>query len=47
MQGDSLAAWAQFAAAVDLSKANKAALEACREAATKAKKEQHCTVVVW
>lgn len=46
MQVDSPADWAQFAAAIDFSKANKAALEACREAAAKAKKEQHCAVVV-
>jgi hypothetical protein len=46
MQVDSPTDWAQFAAAVDLSKANKAALEACREAAAKAKKEQRCPIVV-
>ncbi len=46
MQAESPADWAQFAAAVDLSKANKAVLEACRDAAVKTKKEQHCTVVV-
>jgi hypothetical protein len=46
MQVDSPADWAQFAAAVDLSKANKTALEACRDAAAKAKKEQRCPIVV-
>jgi hypothetical protein len=46
MRADSPADWAQFAAAVDLSKANKAALEACRDAAAKTKKEQRCAVVV-
>ena len=46
MQEDSPADWAQFAAAVDLSKANKVTLEACRDAAAKTKKEQHCSVVV-
>ena len=45
MQADSSTDWAQFAAAVDLSKANKAALEACRETAAKTKKEQHCSVI--
>lgn len=46
MQVDSPADWAQFAAAVDLSKTNKATLEACRDAAAKTKKEQRCTVML-
>jgi len=39
-------AWDVLMAAVNLTVDNSTALAACREAAAKAKKEQHCTLVV-
>lgn len=39
-------AWKGVMAAVELSKANRDVLAACRDAAAKTKKEQHCTFVV-
>jgi hypothetical protein len=36
----------KFAAAVEFSKTNRAALESCRETAAKTEKEQHCILVV-
>ena len=38
--------WAVLAAEMNLVEPNHAALSACREAAEKTKKEQHCTIVV-
>jgi hypothetical protein len=47
MQAQSPKAWTNLAAAAELFKPpNAATLEACREAAAKTKKEQHCTIVV-
>ena len=39
-------AWATLAAEVSLVEPNHAALSACREAAERTKKEQHCPIVV-
>lgn len=39
-------AWATLAAEVSLVEPNHEALSACREAAARTKKEQHCTIVV-
>jgi len=38
--------WAVLAAEMNLAEANHAALSACREAAERTKKEQHCMIVV-
>jgi hypothetical protein len=38
--------WATLAAEMNLAQANHDRLSACREAAQKSKKEQHCSVVV-
>ena len=46
MEAESPKAWADLAAAAELLKPNVVALEACREAAAKTKKEQHCGIVV-
>jgi len=46
MAAGSPEAWRTLSSAAELQKANAAALAACREAAAKTKKEQHCTVVV-
>lgn len=46
MAAGSPEAWRNLSSAAELQKANVAALGACREAAAKTKKEQHCTVVV-
>ena len=46
MKAGNPVAWNNVMAALDLSKANREALAACRDAAAKTKKEQHCTVVV-
>jgi len=40
------AGWATLAAEVNLVEPNHAALTACREAAEKTKKEQHCVIAV-
>ena len=46
MQAQSLEAWRDLEAAAALLTPNKGALAACRDAAAKTKKEQHCTIVV-
>jgi hypothetical protein len=46
MAAHSPKAWAELGAAAGMLKSNKAAIEACREAAVKTKKEQHCGIVV-
>jgi hypothetical protein len=46
MRSDDPLSWTSVQAMVDLGKANKDALAACREAAAKSKKEQHCSLVV-
>ncbi len=46
MQAQSPAAWHDLEFAAQLLTSNKAALEACRDAAAKAKKEQRCTIVM-
>jgi hypothetical protein len=45
MQAQSPQAWRVLMGAGKLTADNSAALRACREAAAKAKKEQHCTVI--
>ena len=46
MAADSPTAWADLAAAAQLLKPTTMALEACREAAVRTRKEQHCSLVV-
>ena len=46
MQAQSPEAWRDLESAAELLTPNKAALAACRDAAAKTKKEQHCAVVV-
>jgi hypothetical protein len=46
MKAGNPVAWNNLMAALDLSKANREALAACRNAAAKTKKEQHCTIVM-
>ncbi len=46
MQAGNPEAWRGLMEDFDLVKSNQAALAACREAAAKAKKEQHCSIVV-
>lgn len=46
MAADSPEAWADLTAAAALLRPNKAALDVCREAAVKTKKEQRCPIVV-
>jgi len=46
MAAGSPEAWRDLSSAAELQRANAAALAACREAAVKAKKEQHCSIVV-
>jgi hypothetical protein len=46
MAAGSPEAWRTLSSAAELQKANAAALAACREAAAKTKKEQHCAIVV-
>jgi len=46
MQAQSPQGWRDLEAAAELRTANKAALAACREAAAKTKKEQHCAIIV-
>jgi Family of unknown function (DUF6118) len=46
MQAQSPEAWRVLMDAGKLAGDNSAAIAACREAAAKAKKEQHCTVLV-
>ncbi len=38
--------WATLAAEMNLAQANHEALNACREAAQRTKKEKHCSIVV-
>ena len=46
MKSTNPSGWAALAAEMNLVEPNHAALTACREAAEKTKKEQHCTIVV-
>jgi Family of unknown function (DUF6118) len=46
MEAGSPEGWQHLKSAADLLQPNEAALTACRDAAAKMKKEQHCTVVV-
>jgi hypothetical protein len=46
MKSSNLAGWATLAAEMNVAEANHDALTACREAATRTKKEQHCSIVV-
>jgi hypothetical protein len=46
MEAGSPEAWRHLKSAADLLQPNEATLAACRDAAAKMKKEQHCTVVV-
>jgi hypothetical protein len=46
MAAGSPEAWRDLSSAAELQKANAVALAACRDAAVKTKKEQHCSVVV-
>jgi hypothetical protein len=46
MKSNDPAGWATLAAEMNLAEANHDALTACREAATRTKKEQHCSIVV-
>ena len=46
MQAQSPGAWRDLISAATLLTPNKAALAACRDAAAKTKKEQHCTIAV-
>jgi hypothetical protein len=46
MQAQSPEAWRDLESAAELLTPNKSTLAACRDAAAKAKKEQHCTFVV-
>jgi hypothetical protein len=46
MAAQSSEAWRDLESAAELLTPNKAALGACRDAAAKTKKEQHCTLVV-
>ncbi len=46
MKSSSPDGWAQLAADADLVRANKERIAACREAATKSKKEERCTITV-
>lgn len=46
MAFDSAESWQRVAAADQLAAANKDELAACREAAARAKKDQHCTITV-
>ena len=46
MQAQSPEAWRDLESAAELLMSNKAALAACRDAAAKTKKEQHCAIVV-
>ncbi len=46
MKASDPAGWATLAAEINLAEANHDALTACREAAARTKKEQHCSIVV-
>jgi hypothetical protein len=46
MAAGSPQAWRDLSSAAELQKPNAVALAACREAAVKTKKEQHCSIVV-
>ncbi len=46
MKASAPAGWVTPAAEINLAEANHDALSACREAAQRTKKEQHCTIVV-
>jgi hypothetical protein len=46
MKSSDPAGWATLAAEMNLAEANHDALTACREGATRTKKEQHCSIVV-
>ena len=46
MKSSSPEGWAQLTADTDLVRANKDRIAACREAATKSKKEERCTITV-
>ena len=46
MAAESPKTWGDLEAAAELLKPNTAAIAACREAAARSKKEQHCAVVV-
>jgi hypothetical protein len=46
MKSNDPAAWATLAAEMNVAEANHDALSTCREAAQRAKKEQHCSIVV-
>jgi hypothetical protein len=46
MKSNNPTGWATLAAEINVAEANHDALSACREAAAKTKKEQHCAIVV-
>jgi hypothetical protein len=46
MKSSNPAGWETLAAEMNLAEANHDALSACREAAQRTKKEQHCAIVV-
>jgi hypothetical protein len=46
MKSSNPTGWATLAAEINVAEANHAALTACREAAERTKKEQHCSIVV-
>jgi hypothetical protein len=46
MKSSNPAGWATLAEEMKLAEANHDALTACREAAERTKKEQHCSIVV-
>ncbi len=46
MKSTNQAGWETLAAEINVAEANHDALTACREAAQRTKKEQHCPIVV-